>query len=197
MVDDSAIDIELWLSNKVAEVFTRIENKAFIYGDGSGQPKGILSYAAGSSWGQIEQLDSGVNGAITSDSLIQLYYSLQEDYASRATFLMNRSVVQAARLLKETTTDQYLWQPSLTAGSDDTLLGVPVRQATDMPIATADSLSVALADFSRAYTIVDRIGIRTLRDPFTDKPFVKFYTTKRVGGDVTNFDAIKLLKLTA
>ena len=110
---------------------------------------------------------------------------------------MNRSVVQAARLLKESTTDQYLWQPGLAAGADDTLLGVPVRQATDMPVAATDSLSVALADFSRAYTIVDRIGIRTLRDPFTDKPFVKFYTTKRVGGDVVNFDAIKLLKLAA
>lgn len=197
LVDDSAIDIEQWLADKVSEVFKRLENKAFVDGDGSGQPKGILDYAAGTSWGQIEQIDSGANGALTADGLIKLYYSLQEDYAVQATFLMNRSVVQAARLLKETTTDQYLWQPGLAAGADDTLLGVPVRQATDMPTATTGSLSVALADFKRAYTIVDRIGIRTLRDPFTDKPFVKFYTTKRVGGDVVNFDAIKLLKLAA
>ncbi len=197
LVDDSAVDIELWLSGKVSEVFTRLENKSFIDGDGSGQPKGILDYAAGTNWGEIEQIDSGTDGAVTADSLIQLYYSLQEDYAARATFLMNRSVVQAARLLKEATTDQYLWQPGLAAGADDTLLGVPVRQATDMPVAATDSLSVAIADFSRAYTIVDRIGIRTLRDPFTDKPFVKFYTTKRVGGAVTNFEAIKLLKLAA
>ncbi|MDG1286688.1 MAG: phage major capsid protein [Rickettsiales bacterium] len=128
---------------------------------------------------------------------MKLYYSLQEDYATRATFLMNRTVVQAARLLKDATSEQYLWQPGLIAGADDTLLGVPVRQATDMPVAATDSLSVAIGDFSRAYTIVDRIGIRTLRDPFTDKPFVKFYTTKRVGGDVVNFDALKLLKLAA
>ena len=195
LVDDSAIDIEFWLSEKVSEVFTRLENASFINGDGAGQPKGILDYAAGTSWGQIEQLNSGTDGALTADSLVELYYSLQEDYATRATFLMNRSVVQAARLLKESTTDQYMWQPGLAAGADDTLLGVPVRQATDMPIAASDSLSVAIADFSRAYQIVDRIGIRTLRDPFTDKPFVKFYTTKRVGGDVVNFDAIKLLKL--
>ena len=197
LVDDSAIDIEQWLSEKVSEVFTRLENKSFIDGDGSGQPKGILSYAAGTSWGQIEQIDSGVDGALTSDALVKLYYALQEDYASNATFLMNRSVVQAARLLKESTTDQYLWNPGLATGADDTLLGVPVRQATDMPVAATDSLSVAIADFNRAYTIVDRIGIRTLRDPFTDKPFIKFYTTKRVGGDVVNFDAIKLLKLAA
>lgn len=197
LVDDSAIDVERWLSEKVSEVFNRLENQAFINGDGTTQPKGILNYAAGSSWGQIEQIDSGANGALTSDSLIKLYYSLNEEYASRASFLMNRSVVQAARLLKEATTDQYLWQPGLAAGSDDTLLGVPVRQAADMPTAASDSLSVALADFQRAYTIVDRLGIRVLRDPFTDKPFIKFYTTKRVGGDVVNFDAIKLLKLAA
>jgi len=197
LVDDSAIDIEQWLSEKVSEVFTRLENKSFIDGDGSGKPKGILDYTAGTSWGEIEQIDSGVDGALTADSLIKLYYSLNEEYSSRATFLMNRSVVQAARLLKESTTDQYLWNPGLAAGADDTLLGVPVRQAADMPVAAGDSLSVAIADFKRAYTIVDRIGIRTLRDPFTDKPFIKFYTTKRVGGDVVNFDAIKLLKLAA
>jgi HK97 family phage major capsid protein len=111
LVDDSAIDIEQWLSEKVSEVFTRLENKAFVDGDGTSQPKGILTYAAGTSWGQIEQVDSGTNGALTADGLIALYYSLQEEYASNATFLMNRSVVQAARLLKETNSDQYLWQP--------------------------------------------------------------------------------------
>lgn len=108
---------------------------------------------------------------------------------------MNRSVLQSVRLLKEATTDQYLWQPGLAAGAPDTLLGVPVAQAADMPIAANDSLSVALADFKQAYLIVDRIGLRILRDPFTDKPFVKFYTTRRVGGEVVNTDAIKLLKL--
>ncbi|MGB1540426.1 MAG: phage major capsid protein, partial [Rickettsiales bacterium] len=111
------------------------------------------------------------------------------------TFLMNRSVIQATRLLKNSTTDQYIWQPGLAAGAPDTLLGVPVAHASDMPAAQTDSLSVAIADFNAAYTIVDRVGIRTLRDPYTDKPFVKFYTTKRVGGDVVNFEAIKLLKL--
>jgi HK97 family phage major capsid protein len=110
---------------------------------------------------------------------------------------MNRSVLQAVRLLKESTTDQYLWQLGLAAGAPDTLLGVPVATASDMPIAAANSLSVAVGDFRQAYLIVDRVGVRILRDPFTEKPFVKFYATKRVGGEVINTDAIKLLKLAA
>ena len=195
LVDDSAVDIEAWIAEKVAESFLVKENAAFISGDGSGKPKGILSYAAGTSWGQIQQINSGTSAVVTADSLVKLFYALKEDYAQRATFLMNRSVLQAVRLLKETTTDQYLWQPGLVAGAPDTLMGVPVKQATDMPVAAANSLSIAVGDFARAYQIVDRIGIRVLRDPYTEKPFVKFYTTKRVGGDVVNFEAIKLLKL--
>jgi HK97 family phage major capsid protein len=197
LVDDAAIDIESWIAEKVAAIFARKESEAFIDGNGTSQPKGILSHAAGTDWGQIEQVLSGTDGEVTADSLMNLYYSLKAEYASRATFLMNRTVVQSIRLLKDSTTDQYIWQPGLAAGTPDTLLGLPVAQCNDMPVAANDSLSVALADFSSAYLIVDRIGIRTLRDPYTDKPFVKFYTTKRVGGDVVNFDAIKLLKLAA
>jgi HK97 family phage major capsid protein len=109
---------------------------------------------------------------------------------------MNRSTIQQVRLLK-TTTNQYLWQPSLVAGSADTLLGVPVYMASDMPVAAANSLSVAVGDFQAAYQIVDRQGISILRDPFTEKPFIKFYATARVGGDVVNYDAVKLMKLSA
>lgn len=194
LIDDSSIDIEEWISTKVADIFARNENSAFITGDGIGKPRGILTYSDGTDWGEIQQIDSGINGAVTSDSIINLYYSTKEEYASRGTFLMNRSVLQSVRLLKDTT-DQYIWQPGLALGAPDTLLGVPVMQAADMPSAATDSLSVAFGDMASAYQIVDRIGIRVLRDPFTDKPFVKFYTTKRVGGDVVNFDAIKLLKL--
>lgn len=195
LVDDSAIDIESWIAEKVAASFARQESDAFINGNGTAKPRGILTYTAGTDWGKIEQIESGSNGAVTADSLVELYYSLKEGYASRGTFLMNRSVLQSVRLLKESTTGQYLWQPGLAAGTPDTLLGVPVATSSDMPVATTGSLSVALADFSSAYLIVDRVGVRTLRDPYTDKPFVKFYTTKRVGGDVVNFEAIKLLKL--
>jgi HK97 family phage major capsid protein len=194
LVDDSAVDIESWISNKVADVFSRRESTAFVTGNGVSQPRGFLTYAAGTSWGQVEQVNSGTSAVVTADSLIRLYYSLKEAYAKQANFLINRSVVQSIRLLKDTT-NQYIWQPGLAAGAPDTLMGVPVKLASDMPVAAANSLSVAVGDFKSAYVIVDRIAIRILRDPFTEKPFVKFYTTKRVGGDVTNFEAIKLLKL--
>lgn len=197
LIDDSSVDIEQWLTEKITSMFSRKENTAFISGNGTSQPKGILSYTAGTSNDEIEQIVSGSAGAVTSDSLVQLFYALKEDYATNATFLMNRSVVQAVRLLKESTTDQYMWQPGLAAGAPDTLMGVPVMQAADMPAAATDSLSVAVGDFRRAYQIVDRIGTRILRDPFTEKPFVKFYATKRVGGEVVVSDAIKLLKLSA
>lgn len=197
LVDDAAIDIEGWIAAKVAETFAKKEGAAFVSGNGVGQPRGITTYAAGTSWGQIEQVDSGTNGQVTGDGLIKIFYALKDEHMKRATFIMHRSIVQQVRLLKESTTDQYLWTPGLTAGSPDTLLGVPVVLATDMPVAATGSLSVAVGDFQAGYQIVDRSGIRILRDPFTDKPFVKFYTTKRVGGDVVNFDAIKLLKLNA
>ena len=194
LVDDSAVDIEAWIAEKVADIFAQKENTAFISGDGSGKPKGILSYTAGTAYGQIEQINSGTSAAVTADGLIKLYYGLKGEYAKNATYLMNRSVIQSVRLLKDTT-GQYLWQPGLALGNPDTIMGVPVKVASDMPNAAASSLSVAVGDFKRAYKIVDRIGVRILRDPFTDKPFVKFYTTKRVGGEVVNFEAIKLLKL--
>lgn len=197
LIDDASIDIEAWVAQKVAEKFARLEATAFIGGDGSGKPKGILAYTAGTAWGQVQQINSGTSAQVTADGLIKLYYALKDEFSKRATFLMHRTTAQAVRLLKESTTDQYLWQPGLAAGTPDTLLGVPVALAADMPVAGVGSLSVAVGDFKRGYLIVDRVGIRTLRDPYTAKPFVKFYTTKRVGGAVVNSEAIKLLKLAA
>ena len=196
LIDDSSVDIELWLTEKLAEVFSRKENTAFVSGDGSGKPKGILAYTAGTGAGQIEQVHSGTSAVVTADSLIELYYALKDEYARNATFLMNRATAQAVRLLKDTT-NQYIWNPGLMAGTPDTLLGIPVALASDMPVPAANSLSVAVGDFRRGYQIVDRTGVRILRDPYTEKPFVKFYSTKRVGGQVINFEAIKLLKLAA
>lgn len=195
LVDDAAVDIEAWLANKIADIIGRTENTAFISGNGVGQPRGILSYNAGTSWGQIEQVNSGTSAEVTSDGIIKLFYALKDAYIKRASFLINRSVVQDIRLLKAEASDQYIWQPSMIAGAPDTLLGAPVYMAADMPVAAANSLSVAVGDFKAGYQIVDRSGIQILRDPYTEKPFVKFYATKRVGGDVINFDAIKLLKL--
>ncbi len=194
LVDDAAIDVEGWLAGKIADIFGRTQNSAFVSGNGVGQPRGILTYASGTSWGQIQQVNSGTSGQVTADSLITLFYSLKDAYMRRANFLMNRSTIQQVRLLKATT-NQYIWQPSLVAGSPDTLLGAPVYMAADMPVAAAGSLSVAVGDFQSAYQIVDRQGISILRDPFTEKPFIKFYATARVGGDVVNYDALKLMKL--
>lgn len=196
LIDDATIDIERWIAEKVADKMARLEASAFIAGNGTTQPKGILSYTNSStfSWGGLQYVPTGTSAVITADSVIQLYYALKTDYSRNATFLMHRTTAQTVRLLKDTT-NQYIWQPGLAAGTPDTLLGVPVVLAADMPVPAASSYSIAVADFKRAYIIVDRVGIRTLRDPFTAKPFVKFYTTKRVGGKVVNYDAIKLLKL--
>jgi HK97 family phage major capsid protein len=197
LVDDAAVDVEAWLADKISDIFARRENTSFISGNGVNQPRGILTYASGTQWGRIEQINSGTNGAVTADAIINMFYALKDGYSKRASFLMNRTVVQAVRLLKQTSTNQYLWQPGLASGQPDTLMGVPVYMATDMPTAATNSLSVAVGDFKAGYQIVDRRGIRILRDPFTEKPFVKFYATKRVGGDVINFEAIKLMRLAA
>ena len=195
-LDDISLDIESWLARKVADIFTRRENTAFVSGSTPGQPRGILTYPAGTSWKQVEQITTGSSGEITLDSLISIYYALKEGYAPNGTWLMRRELVKEVRLKKSGVGD-YLWQPGLVAGQPDSILGRPVLQCADMPAKGVDALSIAFGDWKRAYTIVDRIGIRVLRDPFTSKPFVKFYTTKRVGGDVTNFEAFKILKLGA
>lgn len=194
LIDDASIDVEAWLATKIAERFARLEASAFVNGSGVGRPRGLLTYAAGTAWGQIEQVNSGSNGAVTADSLIDLQGTLKEGYGGGAAWLMNRITLRDARKLKDTT-GQYLWQPGLGAGQPDTLLGRPVYAAADMPVPATGALAVLLGDLRRAYQIVDRAGVRILRDPFTAKPFVKFYATKRVGGDVVNFDAVKLLKL--
>jgi HK97 family phage major capsid protein len=194
LIDDSSISIESWISEKIADILARKENTAFVSGAGVSQPRGILTYAAGTSWGQIQQVNSGSSGAVTADGLLNLLYALKEGYQTNATFIANRSVVGALRLLKDST-NQYLWQPSYQMGQPDMIIGRPIMMASDMPAAAANSLSVAVADFKRAYKVVDRRGVTIQRDPYTEKPFVKFYATKRVGGDVTNFEAIKILKL--
>lgn len=196
LIDDASIDVEAWLAAKVADKFARMEATAFVAGTGVGQPRGILTYPAGTSWGQIEQVNSGTSAVIVADALIDLQHALKEAYDANAVWLVNRVAMGDIRKLKDTT-DQYLWQPGLQIDGVETLLGRPIHTAADMPAPAASSLSVAYGDFRRGYQIVDRIGIRVLRDPFTAKPYVKFYTTKRVGGDVVNFEAIKLQKLAA
>jgi HK97 family phage major capsid protein len=203
LLDDSALDIERWLGAKVADKFGRTENTAFVSGDGSAKPRGFLTYPA---WAvadtyerdAIEQIASGSAGAITADGLISLQNALKEQYQTGAAFLMKRASYGDVLKLKDQN-DQYLLGFSLADGGRPvmSLLNHRVIFADDMPAVAADALAVAYGDFSVGYKIVDRVGIRMLRDPYSSKPYVVFYTTKRVGGDVVNFEAIKLQKLEA
>jgi HK97 family phage major capsid protein/HK97 family phage prohead protease len=191
LIDDSSIDIENWLSEKLVNSFDKLESDAFFNGDGSSCPRGILTYGEE----KIEQILSNTDNMFEYESLLELYFSLKEKYCRNASFLMNRSTMHMARTIKDKNTGKYIWNPAIEIAAPDSLFGVPVYESTNMPIVARNSLSVALGDFKAGYKIVDRAGIRILRDPYTYKPFVKFYATKRVGGDVTNFDAIKLLKI--
>ena len=201
LLDDAMFDVEGYLAGKIADRLSRMENTAFITGNGVMKPRGILTYPAGvpsaSLFNVIEQQVAGASGAFPStnpgDPLINLVYCLKAAYRDKAVFMMTRGTLGAVRKLKD---DQgrYLWQPNFQTMQGGTLLGFNVVEAQDMPELGASSLSVAFGDFSQGYQIVDRLGIRILRDSFTAKPYVKFYTTKRVGGDVVNFEAIKLLK---
>jgi HK97 family phage major capsid protein len=195
LIDDSKIDIAKWISERLAEKFMMAENSAFLNGDGKNKPFGILSYSSGKGSDKIEQIKSDKEGVVTAESIIRLYYSLDVRYSGKASFLMHRDMLQQIRLLKSDITGQYLWMPSIELGAPDTLLGVPVYESVDMPTPNKDAVCMMLADFKSAYMIVDRAGISLMRDPYTEKPFVKFYTTKRVGGDIIDTAAVKLLRL--
>ncbi len=195
LLDDAGFNVEAWLSGKVAERFARAEATAFVVGTGVGQPRGLATYASGTSAGQIEQINSGTSGAVTSDGLYDLVYSLKGPYLRNARFMAARLTIRDIRKLKDGE-GRYLWEPNQQVGQPQSLLGYAVTQADDLAAIAGGSLSIAWGDFKAAYTVVDRIGIRTLRDPFTAKPYIKLYTTKRVGGAVTNFEAIKLQVMT-
>lgn len=195
LLDDSGIDLERWIGEKVADKFARSEANAFIVGDGVGKPRGLTTYTAGSTWGTIEQVDSGANGSTTYAGLTSIASSLKEFYQGNASWLMRRELI--GKILALSGNDTPLWIPSISVGQPSTLLGYPVRMGQDFASLATNSLSAAFGDFRAGYTIVDRMGVRVQRDPYTAKPNVEFYTTKRVGGDVVDFDAIKLLKLAA
>ena len=199
LLDDAAINMETWLTTKVAEKFARVEAAAFVSGDGISKPRGFLTYASGTTLpGTIEQLPTSASGAFAADPngadvMINALYGLKTQYRANATWFMNRATLKLVRKLKDGDS-AYLWAPGIAAGQPSTLLGYPVASFEDMPDPASNSLSIAVGDMREAYQIVDRIGIRTLRDPYSAKPYVEFYTTKRVGGDVVNFEAIKLIK---
>ncbi len=195
LLDDARVDLESWLVNKVADKISRLENSAFIDGDGVGKPRGILTYPAGTTNpGQVEQINSGVDGAADADGLRNLFYALKSPYLTNAKWLMRRSMISAVSKLKDSS-GNYLWEPGLTLGEPQTLLGHSIERMEDMPALASNSLSIAFGDFQQAYTIVDRVGVRVLRDPYSAKPFVLFYSTKRTGGDVVNFEALVIQKM--
>ena len=195
MLDDAGFDVESWLARKISERFARVEATAFVSGNGVARPRGIDTYPSGTADQQIEQVGSGTSGAVTADGLFDLVYSLKGPYTRNARFMAARLTIRDIRKLKDGQ-GRYLWEPNIQVGQPVNILGFPMHHAEDMATVAAGSLSIAFGDFREAYTIVDRKGIRVLRDPFTAKPYVKFYTTKRVGGDVVNFEAIKLQVLT-
>lgn len=197
MVEDAAFDVGVWIQNKVAERFARVEADKFLNGTGVNQPRGLLTYAAGTTNGTIEQVNSGAAAAVTTDGLYNLVYSLKDFYTANARFMMKRTTVRDILKLKDGN-GQYMWQMGdIKSGQPATLLSYPVVRAEDMPVVEAGALAIIFGDIAKAYTVVDRLGINMIRDALTSKPFVKFYHRRRFGGDVLNFEAVKLQKISA
>jgi HK97 family phage major capsid protein len=198
LLDDSAFDIEGWLAARIADKFIRAEAASFINGDGVDKPRGFMTHTIVDNgvwtWGNIGYVPSGVDGALgNGDEIVDLVYSLGAQYRGKASFVMNSKTAGLVRKLKDAD-GRFLWSDGLAAGEPARLMGYPVLVAEDMPDAGSGTYPIAFGDFSAGYTIAERPDLRVLRDPFSAKPHVLFYATKRVGGDVSDFAAIKLLK---
>jgi HK97 family phage major capsid protein len=207
MLEDAAVNVEQWLSDSIARDFALSEQTAFITGSGVGRPRGITTYTTAATadssraWGQLEHVTTGTSGGFGSnangvDKLIDLTGKLKSGYRQGAVFMMSKAALAAVRVLK-TSGGDYIWQPSTQAGNPSVLLGYPVVEAEDMPAVGADSLSIAFGNFGNGYMVVDRLGLSVLRDPFSNNPYITFHATRRVGGGVVDFDAIKFLKFSA
>lgn len=207
LLEDAAVDVEAWLARKTADRIARGQGYRFINGNGTSEPRGLCTYdtvATGDGtrdWGKFEHVLSGTNGAFGSsnpaDVLFDLIGAFKDAYLGNARFMTRREVITAVRKFKESTTGNYLWQPGLQAGQPQQLLNFSVTINQDMPALATGSLSLAFGDFAEGYQIVDRLGLSTIRDNLTLKPFVKFYTRCRFGGGALNFEAVKFLKFAA
>lgn len=202
LLDDSEINIESWLASEVQAEFAEQEGQAFISGDGDKKPAGILTYVTGGAnaakhpFGAIQAINSGAAADITSDAVLDLIYGLPKKYRQNARFLTNNLTIAKLRKLKDGQ-GNYLWQPSAQAGQPATLHGYGLAEDENMPDVAANALPIMFGDFKRGYLIIDRMGVRVLRDPYTKKPYVLFYTTKRVGGGVQNPECLRALKVAA
>jgi HK97 family phage major capsid protein len=201
LLDDSQMDLESWLLDKIAHQMAVLENIAFLTGDGQGKPKGVLSYpcvpVGQAAFGKIESLRTGKKGGfLNSEVLIQTVNSLAPQYLNGSAWLLSRGALASIRLLKESGGDRYLWQPSLQQDIPSSLLGYPVHVCDGVPELQLNqsTKSIVFGHFGQSYQIVDRSTMTIIRDPFSAKPFVEFYANKRVGGDVINFDAVKVIE---
>jgi HK97 family phage major capsid protein len=186
LIEDSLFDMERFVATEGAAKIARVENSAFVVGDGTGKPQGWATKAG------VESILSGADGAITADSILNTVYALKSEYRTNAKWALSREGIAAARLLKDLN-DNYIWQPGLNGGQADTLAGYEVVEMNDIPAFAANGVVAGFADWSRAYSIVDRVGLSILPDPYSTKGSVEFYLRKRVGGDVILTDAIKTL----
>lgn len=204
LLDDTAVNMDEWLAGEIEAVFAEQETAAFVAGDGNGKPMGFTSYPTVDdsrwSWGKIGVVKTGYNGdfggASPADAVIELIYTLKAGYRQNAHFVTNRTTQATLRKMKDGD-GQYLWAPPAIPGARASLLNFPVVEAEEMPDIDVDANAIAFGDFNRGYLIVDRQGLRILRDPYSSKPYVLFYTTKRVGGGVQDFEAIKMLQFAA
>lgn len=201
LLDDSAFDLEGWLAARVADKFARAEAAAFVNGDGADKPTGFLTHTIVDNdswdWGDIGYVPTGSDGDLgTGDGIVDLVYALGADYRANGSFVMNSKTAGAVRKLKDAD-GRFLWSDGLAAGEPARLMGYAVVICEDMPDIASGSYAIAFGDFAKGYTIAERPDLRILRDPFSAKPHVLFYATKRVGGDVSDFAAIKLLKFAA
>lgn len=206
MLDDVAFDVESWLADEIATEFAKAKGAAFVNGDGINKPKGFLRSEVASTgdatraFGTLQYVAAGAAGGFAAanpqDRLIELVHALRAPYRQGASWVMNASTLATIRKFK-TSDGAFIWQPGLSAGRPDMLLGYPVVEAEDMPDIAAGSLSIAFGNFRAGYLIAERTETNILRDPYSNKPYVHFYATKRLGGAVTNSEAIKLMKFAA
>jgi HK97 family phage major capsid protein len=190
LLDDTFINIESWLTARIVESFAAAENASFVLGDGRSKPTGILNYRDDI----IERIEARNVDKVLVDDLLNLINSMREEYISNATMIMNRRTISEIQKIRDDN-GRFIWQPSMSDKLPATIFGIPVVCVNDIPTIHPKTDTIVIADFKSGYKIVDRKDISIMKDPYTDKPFVKFYATKRVGGDVVNPNAIKILRM--